>query len=123
MEDCDPRADGVGGGVRGGFYKVPMLVGTEPDASLSFTFEGRAVGVWVAAGPDAGVIEHRIDGGEWSSQDLFTRWSGGLHLPWVYVLAPELSRGEHTLELRITGAKNPRSKGHACRIVHFVVNR
>jgi len=123
VEDCDPRAGGVGGGVRGGFHNVPMLVGTEPGASLSFTFKGRAVGVWVAAGPDAGVIEHRLDGGEWSAQDLFTRWSGGLHLPWVYVLAPELDQREHTLELRISERKNPRSKGHACRIAHFVVNR
>ncbi len=123
VEDCDPRAGGVGGGVRGGFHNVPMLVGTEPGASLSFTFKGRAVGVWVPAGPDAGVIEHRIDGGEWSAQDLFTPWSGGLHLPWVYVLAPELAREEHTLELRIAETKNARSKGHACRIAHFVVNR
>jgi sialidase-1 len=123
VEDCDPRAGGVGGGVRGGFYDVPMLVGTEPGASLSFTFKGRAVGVWIPAGPDAGVIEHRIDGGEWSSRDLFTPWSGGLHLPWVYVLAPELARAEHTLELRIAETKNARSKGHACRIAYFVINR
>ena len=123
VEDCDPRAGGVGGGVRRGFYNAPMLVGTEPGASLSFTFKGRAVGVWVPAGPDAGVIEHRIDGGDWSAQDLFTHWSGGLHLPWVYVLAPELNRTEHTLELRIAETKNPRSKGHACRIAHFVINR
>ena len=37
VEDCDPRAGGVGGGVRGGFHNVPMLVGTEPGASLSFS--------------------------------------------------------------------------------------
>jgi len=123
VPSCDPRSDGIGGGARAGFVDVPMLVGTEPGDSLSLAFAGRAVGLWVAAGPDAGTIEHRIDGGSWQTQDLFTRWSGGLHLPWIHVLAAELSRGEHRLELRIAAKKNPRSKGHACRIVHFAVNR
>jgi sialidase-1 len=123
VPSCDPRSNEVGGGVREGFVDVPMLVGTEPGDSLSFSFEGRAVGAWVAAGPDAGTIEYRIDGGPWRSQDLFTRWSGGLHLPWIYVLEAELDGEAHELELRIATTKNPRSKGHACRIAHFVVNR
>jgi pimeloyl-ACP methyl ester carboxylesterase len=123
VPSCDPRADGVGGGVREGFVDVPMLVGTEPGDRLSFSFQGRAVGVWVAAGPDAGTIEHRIDDGPWNSTDLFTNWSGGLHLPWVYTLASELDGAAHALQLRISDAKNPRSTGHAFRATHFVVNR
>ena len=123
IERCDPRADGVGGGVRDGFVNVPMLVGTEAGASLSLNFEGRAVGLWVAAGPDSGEIEFRIDGGPWETQGLFTPWSRGLHLPWVYVLAAELESKPHTLELRISAAKHPNSVGHSCRIAHFVFNR
>lgn len=123
VERCDPRAGGVGGGVRAGFHGVPMLVGGAPGASLSLPFEGRAVGLWVAAGPDAGVLDFRIDGGPWQQRDLFTRWSGGLHLPWVHVLAAELGPGPHRLDLRIAGTRNERSRGHAARIVHFVVNR
>ncbi|MEM9378555.1 MAG: GDSL-type esterase/lipase family protein [Planctomycetota bacterium] len=119
---CDPRAGGVGGEVRAGFVDVPMLVGTSPGARASLDFEGRAVGVWVAAGPDAGTLEHRIDGGPWCATDLFTRWSGGLHLPWVHVLAPELDGSAHTLEIRIAATKNERSRGYAARIAAFVVN-
>ncbi|MCP3916281.1 MAG: SGNH/GDSL hydrolase family protein [bacterium] len=119
---CDPRAGGVGGGVRAGFVDVPMLVGTRPGARLALPFTGRAAGVWIAAGPDAGTIEYRIDEGSWSRRDLFTRWSGGLHLPWVHLLSVDQDGGEHRLEIRIAEAQNPRSKGHACRIVHFVVN-
>ena len=123
IERCDPRADGVGGGVREGFVNVPMLVGTEAGASLSLKFEGRAVGLWVAAGPDSGEIEFRVDGGPWETQELFTSWSRGLHLPWVYVLAAELEIKAHQLELRISAAKNPNSVGHSCRIAYFVINR
>ena len=123
VERCDPRADGVGGGVRAGFHGVPMLVGKEPGAALSLPFEGRAVGVWVAAGPDAGTLDYRVDGGPWMQRDLFTRWSGGLHLPWVHMLSAELEPGPHRLDLRIAEARNERSRGHAARIVHFVVNR
>ncbi|MEZ6015316.1 MAG: SGNH/GDSL hydrolase family protein [Planctomycetota bacterium] len=123
VEACDPRADGVGGGVRDGFVGVPMLVGTAPGAAFTLAFAGRAVGLWVAAGPDAGTIEYRIDGGATQTRDLFTRWSGGLHLPWVYVLEAELDGGEHVLEVQVSRARNERSRGHACRIAHFVVNR
>lgn len=124
---CDPRAGDVGGGVRAGFVDVPMLVGTRPGDRFALEFEGRAVGLWVAAGPDAGTLEHRVDGGSWRKQDLFTRWSGGLHLPWVYMLEAELAvdfdGGPHRLEVRIAATKNERSRGHACRIAHFAVNR
>ena len=120
---CDPRADGIGGGVRAGFVNVPMLVGTEAGSRLVLDFKGRAVGLWVAAGPDAGVLEHRIDQGPWESTDLFTRWSAGLHLPWVYLLGTDLDGEAHQLEIRIASEKNPKSKGRACRIVRFVVNR
>jgi hypothetical protein len=123
VPDCDPRAKGIGGGVRAGFVGVPMLVATESGSQLQLDFQGRAAGVWVAAGPDAGILEHRIDGGPWRSTDLYTRWSGGLHLPWVYLLATDLDGMDHSLTLRISKKANPKSKGHACRIVRFVVNR
>ena len=121
VEKCDPRQP-AGGGVRAGFFNVPMLVGTEPGESFSVKFKGRAIGLFVAAGPDAGVIEYRIDDGPWEKQDLFTPWSAGLHLPWAYVLADELDGQSHTLTVRIADDANPKSKGHACRVVHLLVN-
>ncbi|MEM8713364.1 MAG: GDSL-type esterase/lipase family protein [Planctomycetota bacterium] len=71
VDSCDPRKNGVGGGVRDGFVDVPMLVGTEPGQSFTLPFEGRAIGLWVAAGPDAGTIEYSIDEAPWASLDLF----------------------------------------------------
>ena len=112
----------VGGGTRPGFVGVPMLVGERAGAGFEFAFRGTAVGLFVAAGPDAGTIEYRIDDGPWRKQDLFTRWSRGLHLPWLYVLDAQLSPLAHRLEVRIHHTSNPASNGHACRIVHFAVN-
>lgn len=119
---CDPRENEVGGSVRTGFHDVPMLTGTVPGESFSLRFSGRAVGIFVAAGPDAGIIEFSVDGGTVKKQDLFTKWSKGLHIPWVYVLESELNPGEHKLSLRIAQSKNKNSKGHACRIVNLLVN-
>jgi sialidase-1 len=119
---CDPRANHLGGGVRDGFHNVPMLVGTNPGDQFSLDFEGRAVGLFLAAGPDAGTIEFSIDDSEFKPLNLFTRWSGGLHIPWVYVLESELQAGSHHLVLRVSKTKDPRSKGHACRIVNLLVN-
>jgi sialidase-1 len=109
-------------GTRGGFVNVPMAVTEKPGAELSLKFSGSAVGIFVAAGRDAGTVEYRVDEGPWLEQDLFTRWSRSLHIPWAYVLSAELATGPHTLTLRVSKSKNPKSTGHAVRIVHFLVS-
>ncbi|NQT35891.1 MAG: hypothetical protein HQ581_00290, partial [Planctomycetes bacterium] len=121
VEKCDPRQP-AGGGTRPGFVDVAMLVGTKSGDQFELQFEGRAVGLFVAAGPDAGVIEHRIDDGPWQKQDLFTPWSRGLHIPWAYVLADELDGKAHTLTVRIADEQHANSRGHTCRVVHLLVN-
>jgi len=112
-----------GKGTRANYVNVPMLVGQEKGSRLEFKFNGNAVGIAVAAGPDAGIVECKIDNGDWKKQDLFTRWSVGLHLPWYYTLASGLPEGEHTLEIRISGGKNPNSSGIACRIRYLYINQ
>ncbi len=111
-----------GKGTRAGFVDVPMLVSQTPGAKLSLSFEGRAVGIWVAAGPDAGWIDARVDGGAWRRVDLILRWSSRLHLPWLHVLAAGLDGGEHSLELRLPEEPPGENRGRAVRIRAFVVN-
>ena len=117
-----PTTPAARAGTRPGFVNVPMLVAEKPRAELTFPFKGTAAGVWIIAGPDVGIIEYRIDGGPWQPRDQYTRWSRGLHLPWILVLADELPDAKHTLTLRTTARKNPANRGHACRIVLFCVN-
>jgi sialidase-1 len=119
----DPRwrpADKAG--TRRGFVDVPALIAEEPGATLRLKFEGTGVGVFVAAGPDAGIVEFRIDGRPSATRNLFTRWSGGLHLPWAQVLAADLAPGKHEMQLRVTPATDARSKGRAVRIIYFLAN-
>ncbi|MBI1389789.1 MAG: prolyl oligopeptidase family serine peptidase [bacterium] len=109
-------------GTRADFTNVPMLTSETPGSSIEFSFNGAGVGIFVAAGPDAGAIEYAIDGGETHELDLFTQWSNQLHLPWAHVLEAELQPGPHTLRLRVSEHKNEKSVGHAVRIRYFLVN-
>ena len=108
---------------RSNFVEVPMLEANSPGSSLKYGFEGRAVGIAVATGPDAGSIEYRVDKGKWRQLNLFTKWSKHIHLPWYFTLADELGNGRHKLEIRIAGHKDSRSTGNACRIRYFYINR
>jgi pimeloyl-ACP methyl ester carboxylesterase/lysophospholipase L1-like esterase len=118
MKNCDPRANGVGGRVRPGFHGVDMLVGDAPGDRFSHTFTGSAIGLVVAAGPDAGEVSYRIDDGAWQTLDIGTRHKG-LHLPRLHVLFDELDpKKEHTLTVKL----NPSDKPTACRIVYLAVN-
>jgi len=47
----------------------------------------------------------------------------GFYLPWYYTLGAGLEQGEHTLEIRLTGEKNERSKGARAHIRYIFVNR
>jgi len=109
-------------GTRADFTNVPMLTAEAPGGILKFDFEGNAVGIAVASGQDAGIIEYRIDKGTWKTQDLFTQWSSQLHLPWFHTLAYGLKAGKHRLEIKVSPEKNIQSKGTACRIRYFYVN-
>ncbi len=106
-------------GTRANYVDVPMLVCEKPSGILKWNFEGNTAGIAVAAGPDAGMIEYRIDGGSWQQLDLFTRWSAHLHLPWYYTLATGLEEGKHVLRIRVSAEKNKQSTGNACRIRYF----
>lgn len=120
----DPRwypKDGVGG--RKQYVNLPALTAESPNATLEFEFTGTAVGICIASGPDAGKIRYSIDGQAFQSVDLYTQWSGMLHLPWYIVLADELERKDHKLTIQLSSEKNEKSKGTACRILHFLVNQ
>ncbi|MCP4455314.1 MAG: hypothetical protein GY809_27965 [Planctomycetes bacterium] len=82
----------------------------------------QAIDLFVAAGPDAGIIEYRIDDGPVQTLDTFTQWSAGLNLPWAYILDADLAPGNHALCLEMSLKKSSESKGNALRIRHFPVN-
>lgn len=115
VEDWTPvvKAD-----TRQGFVNVPMLVAEKAGASLTLDFEGRAIGIFCTAGPQACVLEYSVDNAPFKKLNTYTDWSGFLYLPWLYLLESELVPGPHKLHLRV--AKGERT---GCQIRNFVVNK
>ncbi len=111
-----------GQGTRANYVNVPMLVGDYPGKIIKFQFEGNAVGIAVAAGPDAGIIAYSIDDSDWRKLDLFTQWSKNLYLPWFYTLDSGLKNGKHTLQMRLINQKNLESTGNKCVLRYFYFN-
>lgn len=107
---------------RDGYVHVPVLASDKPDATLRLPFTGTAAGIAVIAGGDAGTISYAIDNGAYRELDLYTVHSSWLHLPCYYLLSGDLKKGKHTLHIRISHQSNKNSKGHACRIVNFLIN-
>ncbi len=108
------------GGTRKQFNTIPLLCADQPRAELKLDFTGTAVGAFVVAGPDAGTVEARIDGGQPVEVNLFHHFSTGLHYPRTVMFATNLKPGQHTLTLRIS--EKTTSAGHAARIIQFVAN-
>ena len=122
--ETDYDAAAEGGKVRVGWNERPQLIGHQPGDSFDITFEGSAVAIQVIAGPQAGIIEHSVDGSDWVKQDLFvTKNSFRLHLNRIYILRDGLDpEKEHSLTVRISEERHKLSKGNNCRIVYFGLN-
>lgn len=117
-----PDWQNLPGEKRDRFTGVPTLFSSTPGAELSFTFRGNCIGIYLTAGPDAGVIRYSVDGAPFKKADLFHPYSKGLHYPYTKMFAEELADGKHTLVLQISDEKNQDSCGNAVRIMNFAVN-
>jgi sialidase-1 len=96
------------------------LEAVTPGSVLTLDFKGSCIGICVNSGPDAGMIEYSVDGAPFKKMDLYTKWSGILHLPWYLMLEEELKDKKHQLLLRVSGEKNEKSEGNAVRVVWFL---
>jgi len=112
----------LAGACRGRFAKSRLLCAEEPGAELTLPFQGTAVGAYVLAGPDAGIVEVSIDGRPSRAVNLYDDYSKGLHYPRTVMFDADLKPGKHILRLRVSDEKDPRSSGHALRVLHFVEN-
>ncbi len=117
-----PDWKSIPGGFRKNFAGQKLLCADTPDAELTLEFEGKAIGAFILAGPDAGVLEYRIDDGKPGKTVLFHRYSGGLHYPRTVMFDDRLSDGEHSLRLKLLNETPQGSKGTAARILQFVGN-
>jgi len=104
------------------FAGKKLLTADDAGKETVVRFNGRALGAYVLAGPDAGALEVKIDGGEWKRIDFYHRHSRGLHYPRTVMFAADLKRGEHTARIRLNEKSNVASKGTSARILQFTVN-
>jgi lysophospholipase L1-like esterase len=109
------------GAIRGDYTKFQALRTDEAGDYLYHTFAGSALSAFVLAGPDAGILEVSVDGGEWKAVDLYHRFSKGLNYPRSVMLAEDLSGNYHTVAIRTSEQKNPASEGHAATVLYFGV--
>ncbi len=110
------------GGKRARFNSLPLVQASQPGAELQVAFEGTAIGAFVLAGPDAGMLEAIIDGAAPVKVNLLHGFSAGLHYPRTVMFADTLAEGKHILKLRLLEERDPKSSGTAARVLHFVVN-
>jgi len=113
----EPNWKSLPGGKRGRYLGRPLLHCETPDKPIQIKFEGRAIGAFVNAGPDAGILEFVIDGKRKGSIDLYHRYSKGLHYPRSVVFAHDLPSGSHEIKLSIRSGKRS-----AVRILEFCIN-
>jgi len=117
-----PNWSELPGMCRGRFTQERLLCADQPGAEMTISFRGTAIGAYVLAGPDAGVVEVSIDGGPFQKHVLYHHHSKNLHYPRTVIFDADRMPGEHTLVLRIAKQTHPESSGHAARILSFVVN-
>ena len=111
------------GKVRPRFVKVPMIYSSTAGAKLSIDFTGTAIGAYLLAGPETGIIRCTVDGKETVEIDTLHRHSG-FNYPVTVMFFNELADGKHTLELEILENRPGRIKagGTALRVIGFTGN-
>lgn len=117
-----PEWQGKPGRLRAFFVDRECVHCETPGAPLTAVFTGTAIGAYVLAGPDAGILEYSIDGGAFGSMDLYHRHSAGLHYPRTVMFDAELKDGQHEIVLRLAEKPGEKSRGTAARILQLVVN-
>lgn len=112
----------IPGACRARFKEQPLLCAETIPAELTQAFEGTAVGAYVLAGPDAGTLIARIDGGPPREVDLYHHFSAGLHYPRTVLFADELRPGRHSLVLTLKPPSADRPQARAARLIGIVAN-
>jgi len=110
------------GSIRSQYESYDLLRGDAPGSSLRLKFSGRAIGAFILAGPDAGVVKAKVDGRDAGTRDLFHHHSAKLNYPRSVMFATGLRPGDHELELTIAETRNKKSVGTSVSILFFEVN-
>ncbi len=100
-----------------------MIYSAAAHAKLTIEFSGTAIGAYLLAGKDSGIIRCTVDGQHSKEIDTLHRFSG-FNYPMTVMFFNELPAGEHTLELEILENRAGRIQpgGTALRVIGFTAN-
>jgi lysophospholipase L1-like esterase len=115
-----PKWNSISGNIRALNTQNVMIHSETPDEPLKATFTGTAVGAYILAGPDAGQLAYRIDGGPAQTIDLRHRFSANLHYPRTVLFHDELEHGDHVITVHLLPQHT--SAPLAARILHLLAN-
>ncbi len=110
------------GAIRGDYAAMEVLRADQPGTTLYLNFSGRAVGGFILAGPDSGVVEVSVDAEEWRTIDTYHSFSKSLNYPRSVIFASGLNPGFHQLALRIRKRESG-DGGNALNLLNFEINR
>ena len=117
-----PRWEEVPVLIRPLYKDEPIVWSTTPGDQMGFSFQGTAVGFFVLAGPDAGMVRVEVDG-EPREIDLYhEKYSAILHYPYVKMAANDLKDEKHRVVVTVLDRHNPKSTGTAVRIYRIGIN-
>ena len=117
-----PDWKNIPGSFRSTFAGMKLLCTDQPGSEVTIEFEGHAIGAYVLAGPDAGVLEVSIDGENYKRVNLYHQYSRGLHYPRTVMFATDLKPGKHTVQIRVALPKRSTPGNRTARILQFTVN-
>lgn len=88
---------------------IDFYQGSGPGAEIRFDFKGTMVGLYTVVGPDSGVVDYRIDDGEWVTLDTaHDSWypddsadSNPNYRLNYFLLDTSLPGGDHTIVFRV----------------------
>ena len=113
----EPSWEVLKGVKRKRYLGAPLLHCKNNTKPLRFEFEGRAIGAFILAGPDAAKIRFSIDDQAKQEIDLYHHYSKSLHYPRSVIFAHNLKPGKHSIALEPVISRDR----NAVRIMEFCI--
>ena len=114
----EPDWKNISGSKRQRYLNRALLHADSSAKPLRVSFSGRAFGVFVVGGPDAGKLAYEVDGKRKGEVNLYRHYSKKLHYPFSVALTHDLSPGNHQITLTPMAFENRDS----VRILEFCLN-
>ncbi|MBQ8637299.1 MAG: carbohydrate binding domain-containing protein [Clostridia bacterium] len=90
-------------------------------AEMEYTFNGNIIGIYFESNPKSGDILYSIDNGAYKSFSTFDKHSYRFEHMSAKILEKDLSKGQHTLKIKVAATKNEEAKDTLIRIGGFLV--